>query len=185
MTNDERPTTFREPRPAAAVEHAGIEPASAFEVHSPEQAHTLPGGGGDSKEQRNAERYILDALGERLGVVLEPRSLYHSSGAKVEVDGADADLTVLVECWAHQGAAKGGHKLKLMNEALKLHWIASTLPHRPRVILGVTDEAAVEHLRGNSWQGQALRDLGVELEVVEVLEGIRAGVVRAQERPYR
>lgn len=148
-----------------------------------EPARALPAG--DSTEQRQAERAILDALGERLGLVLNPRRLERPGGIRVEVDGADDDLTVLVECWAHQGPAKVAQKHKLVNDAVKLHWIGSTLTPVPRRILCVTDAAAVRHLRRRSWQAQAIRELGVEIEVVELPEPLRATVVAAQARQFR
>lgn len=39
-------------------------------------------------------------------------------------------------------------------------------PRPERLVLRVTDEAAVKHLRGRSWQGAAIRDMGVEIVVV-------------------
>jgi len=61
---------------------------------------------GSTHEQRAAESVMLGILGDALGVILSSRRIDHSSGARVEVDGANADLTILVECWAHQGPAK-------------------------------------------------------------------------------
>jgi len=140
---------------------------------------------GSSSEQRLAERQMLDALGDRLGVRLDPRTVRRDDGVRVEIDGADADLTVLVECWAHQGPAKVAQKYKLANDALKLHWIGMTMAPVPRKILCVSDTAAVQHLRGRSWQGQALRDLGIEIEVVMLPDDVRASVISAQARQFR
>lgn len=140
---------------------------------------------GDSSEQRRAERAMLDVLGERLGFVLNPRRLERPGGIRVEVDGASDDLSVLVECWAHQGPAKVAQKYKLVNDAVKLHWIGSASPTPPRRILCVTDAAAVRHLQGRSWQAQAIRELGVEIEVVELPEDVRAAVAAAQARQFR
>jgi len=140
---------------------------------------------GDSSEQTQAERAMLDALGERLGLLLNPRRLERPGGIRVEVDGADDELIVLVECWAHQGPAKAAQKYKLVNDAVKLHWIGSTLSSTPRGILCVTDAAAVQHLKGRSWQAQAIRELGIEIEVVELPESLRASVAAAQARQFR
>ena len=140
---------------------------------------------GSSHEQQAAESVMLAILGDALGVTLSPRRLEHSSGARVEVDGADASLTVLVECWAHQGTAKVAQKYKLVNDATKLHWIAGALSPPPRLILCVSDDAAVRHLRGKSWQGQAIASLGVEIHVVELPAGIVSSIAEAQKRQYR
>jgi hypothetical protein len=66
----------------------------------------VPDGGvpaGDSAEQRGAERVMLDLLGARLGLELNPAIIAVPSGERVQVDGADRARTVLAECWAHQG----------------------------------------------------------------------------------
>lgn len=146
-------------------------------------AGTVPAG--SSAEQRLAERHMLDALGDRLGVRLDPRTINRGEGVHVEIDGTDAALTVLVECWAHQGPAKVAQKYKLVNDALKLHWIALPMTPSPRKILCVSDAAAVRHLRGRSWQGQAIRDLGIEIEIVTLPEAVRDSVAAAQARQFR
>ncbi|EAP97876.1 hypothetical protein JNB_12968 [Janibacter sp. HTCC2649] len=129
---------------------------------------------------------MLDLLGARLDTSLNPRRLTHPSGAFVEVDGASEDLRVLVECWAHQGPAKVAQKYKLVNDATKLAWIAKSLEKRPyRLILCVSDELAVAHLRGRSWQGAAIRELGVDIEVVELPPDVVRTIRDAQTRQYR
>ncbi|MDQ7991834.1 MAG: hypothetical protein AAGC63_02235 [Propionicimonas sp.] len=141
---------------------------------------------GDSSEQTMAEGRMLVALGKRLGLALSPRRLFHPSGARVEIDGADNNLTVLVECWAHQGPAKVAQKNKLVVDATKLNWIASALDPKPaRLILCVSDPAAVGHLSGVSWQAQAIRELGVEIEIVSLEAPVVAALIAAQKRQYR
>lgn len=161
-----------------------IEDSAPLDI--PKAAPPLAVAAGSSHEQRSAERVMLDLLGERLGTVLSPRRLTHGSGAYVEVDGASPDLRVLVECWAHQGAAKVAQKYKLVNDATKLAWIAKSLEPSPeRLILCVSDQLAVAHLRGRSWQGAAIRDLGVEIEVVDLPVGLIETILSAQRRQYR
>lgn len=142
--------------------------------------------GGSSQEQRAAEDLILEALGSRLGVELQPRRLVSPSGALIDVDGVAADGSVLVECWAHQGAAKVAQKYKLVNDAAKLQWASTWLEPTPtRLILCVTDEAAVKHLRGRSWQGQAIATMGVVIEVVELPQETITSIWEAQRRQFR
>ncbi|MEO5981872.1 MAG: helix-turn-helix domain-containing protein [Pedococcus sp.] len=152
----------------------------------PPAPESLEVAAGSSHEQRNAERVMLDLLGDRLGTALNPRRLIHESGAYVEVDGASPDLRFLVECWAHRGTAKVAQKYKLVNDAMKLAWIAKSLEAQPeRLILCVSDELAVAHLRGKSWQGAAVKDLGVDIEVVDIPRELIETILAAQKRQYR
>ncbi len=107
-------------------------PTSEVELHAGDLAtverpsgHARPPG--SSTEQRDAERVMLDLLGEILGLVLGPATIKVPSGERVEIDGTDAHRTVLVECWAHQGPPKAAQRNKVLADALKLHWISTTL----------------------------------------------------------
>ncbi|MEU4779385.1 hypothetical protein [Micromonospora sp. NPDC023633] len=88
------------PRGKIVNEHlAGTRPAGSVV-----QQEVLPEpAAGDSAAQRRAEGVMLRLLSDRLGRELKPRKFMVADGARVEVDGADEDLTVLVEAWAHQG----------------------------------------------------------------------------------
>ena len=136
-----------------------------------------------SSEQQRAEVEMLTVLSTQLGVKLRPRHLRSPSGAMIKVDGVAVDGSVLVECWAHQGTAKVAQKWKLMNDAAKLHWAASwVVPTPSRLVVCVSDESAVKHLRGASWQGHAIRDMGVKVEVVQLPAELSAAVALAQRR---
>jgi hypothetical protein len=147
--------------------------------------HHLPPG--RSPEQRDAERVMLDALGRELALALEPARIAVASGARVEVDGCDTGRTVLVECWAHQGPPKSAQRHKVLADALKLTWIASTIYPRPRLILCMSDPAAAAPFQptARSWAAQALQDLGIAIHVVDLPEATRQKVRVAQQRQYR
>ncbi len=141
---------------------------------------------GDSSEQRNAERWMLADLSRRLDVRLVPRRMAVAGVLRVELDGGDEDLTVLVEAWAHQGPPKPAQRNKVLADALKLVWVASTLPRRPRLVLCLSDHQAAAPFTGErSWAARALADLGVEVVVVDLPVDIRAAVVAAQLRQFR
>jgi hypothetical protein len=142
---------------------------------------------GSSQEQRNAERVMLDLLGAELGVALAPARITVPSGARVEVDGADADRTVIVECWAHQGTPKAAQRHKVLADAFKLTWISSTIYPRPRLFLCLSDPVAAAPFlpQARSWAAQALQDLGMTVAVVPLPEEVRLQVQAAQQRQYR
>lgn len=142
---------------------------------------------GSSQEQRDAERDMLDLLGDQLGLALDPMTIAIPSGARVEVDGADVQKTVLVECWAHIGPPKAAQRHKVLSDAFKLVWISSTLYPRPRLILCLADEAAAAPFRpsSRSWAGRALKDLNIEVIVVAIPKDLRETLENAQRRQYR
>jgi hypothetical protein len=142
---------------------------------------------GSSHEQRAAERVMLDLLGRRLGVDLEPGVLTVPSGARVELDGTDPARSLLVECWAHIGPPKSAQKHKVHSDALKLTWISQTLYPRPRLVLCFADREAAAHFlpSSRSWAARALQDLGIAVEIVELPHDLREQLKAAQRRQYR
>jgi hypothetical protein len=129
---------------------------------------------------------MLDALGDTLGLRFEPWTYIHESGVSVNVDGADAGGTVLVECWAHQGTPKGGQLNKPILDAFKLMWLANNLDPRPRLVLCLSDEQAARPFStAKSWRAQALRDGGVEVIVVNLPEAVTDVIRSAQTRQVR
>jgi hypothetical protein len=141
---------------------------------------------GHSREQRAAEFHLLEGLSRAVGRSLAPTVIRLPSGVRVEVDGADSEQSILVECWAHIGKVKGAQRLKILTDAFKLTWIANNIPGRPRLVLCMGDhEAAAPFINRRAWYGQALADQGVEVIVVSLPEDIRSSILRAQQRQYR
>jgi hypothetical protein len=141
---------------------------------------------GDSREQRHAEQVMLELLGHRYGVTFTPRRILLDDGIRVEVDGADTNLTILVEAWAHQGTPKAAQKHKVLADVLKLLHIAATLPVRPRLVLCLSDGEAAHHfITARSWAAHALRGFAIEIAVVELPADVKAAVLAAQHRQYR
>ncbi|MFI7280125.1 hypothetical protein ACIBOV_07650 [Micromonospora chersina] len=141
---------------------------------------------GDSATQRRAEGVMLSLLGERLGKTLRPRRFALPDGVRVEVDGADEDLTLLVEAWAHQGPPKAAQKHKVLADAMRLLFVASTLPVPPRMVLCLSDGEATRHFTtARSWAATALRTFDIRVEVVELPAELRSEIVAAQQRQYR
>ena len=63
---------------------------------------------------------MLNLLATQLGRALKPATITVPSGARAELDGADADRSVLVECWGHQGTPKAAQRHKVLSDAFKL-----------------------------------------------------------------
>ena len=166
---------------SAAVASAGAlggDPAGLYDLEIP---------AGSSREQLDAERVMLDLLGDQLGQELHPARITIPSGEHVKVDGADVARSVLVECWAHQGPPKSAQRHKVLADAFKLAWISRTLYPRPDLILCLSDPfAAAPFLPGGrSWAARAFQDLGISVSVVTLPEELRQRVLAAQRRQYR
>jgi len=142
---------------------------------------------GDSGEQRAAERVMLDLLGARLGRELNPATITVPSGERVEVDGADEGRAVLAECWAHQGPPKSAQRHKVLADAFKLAWIATTIYPRPQLILCLSDPLAAAPFlpSARSWAARALQDHGITVSVVSLPGNLRQHLLEAQRRQYR
>ena len=130
---------------------------------------------------------MLDLLGVRLGLELNPDTITVPSGERVVVDGADESRTVLAECWAHQGSPKSAQRHKLLADAFKLAWIATTLNPRPQLILCLSDPAAAAPFipGGRSWAARALQDHRIAVCVVDLPDDLRQRLLEAQRRQYR
>ena len=127
---------------------------------------------------------MVAALAAKLGTPLASRRVWLLDGAWIEVDGASDDLSVLCEAWAHQGPAKAAQQHKILKDALKLALATLVLGTAPRLILVFSDEGATSKFR-TGWAGLALREFGIEIEVVEISESLRQRVRKAQARQYR
>lgn len=141
---------------------------------------------GDSAEQRAAEVLIVERISAELAVRLAPRVFTLADRRRVTVDGASEDPAILVEAWAHQGKPKPAQKAKVVSDALKLIWIdQARYRGDARKILALADAAAAAHFTGRTWIAAALRDLRVEVCVVELPEDVRAALRAAQLRQRR
>lgn len=138
----------------------------------------------DSLAQRDAESLMIAAVAASLGVELHP-TVISDRDAKVQIDGATSDLTVLVEAYAHIGPLRGAQPKKLATDAFKLSWIG------PRVgattlVLAVLDHAAANYLRRpKAWLTSAIADAGITVVLVDVDRDVRAGIEDAQVAQFR
>jgi hypothetical protein len=174
------------------VDGTGSGPAARLAIAAPAGTIIAPAGDhaippGSSHEQRDTERTMLDILGQRLGLGLEPATISTPSGARIEVDGADSGRTVLVECWAHQGPPKSAQRHKVLADAFKLTWISRTMSPRPRLVLCLADTLAAAPFTpgGRSWAAQAFQDLSITIELVDLPHDVRHALLKAQQRQYR
>jgi hypothetical protein len=124
----------------------------------------------EGAEQRHG--FILESLARQLDTHLLPRRIELPDGSSVLVDGVGDEPPVLVEAWAHRGAPKSGQRNRVLMHALKLSFVGGLYESRPRLILAFCDHEAARLFRGQNWYAGALRQLGVEVMVVESPDGL-------------
>lgn len=137
---------------------------------------------GDSSEQREAEREILEAVSRELGVPLDGKP---DIAQRADLDGFQGgQRPICVEVFAHQGPSKDGQRKKLMRDMCKLLLVEKLLRKKCRKIVAVSDPESVKFL-DKSWMGRFADEFGIERIVVTLSEDTRKRVLRAQKRQYR
>ena len=135
--------------------------------------------GSDSGTQRAAEPMMLELLGADLGCRLVGKEI-----GGMNIDGVSRSPPILAEAWAHVGKPRGGQYHKVMNDAFKLLYARSMLNRQgcrqPRLILAFADSQAAAPFRGQGWRAQALTAADIEVRVVDLPEGVREDIRRAQ-----
>ena len=135
--------------------------------------------GSDSSTQRAAEPMMLERLGIDLGCRLVGKEI-----EGMRIDGVSCSPPILAEAWAHVGKSRSGQRHKVMNDAFKLLHARSMLNRQgcrqPRLILAFADSRAAAPFRGQGWRAQALTAAGIEVRVVDLPEGVREDIRRAQ-----
>jgi hypothetical protein len=94
------------------------------------------------------------------------------------------DGGIYVEAFAHQGPLKGGQIRKVIMDASKLAFLGHTRPDAQMILL-FSDPAAAASFASKRWYAQAIRQLGFQVEVVDVPEEMKARLITAQKRQYR
>jgi hypothetical protein len=115
-------------------------------------------------------------------MILRKRQIILTTGARLELDGASDDSSILCEAWAHQGRPKAAQRAKVLVDAFKLLYAARVVSRSTRKILLFSDETAAKHFREGTWAAKALVDLEIEIMVVELPKAVRDAVIQAQKR---
>lgn len=115
-------------------------------------------------QPESTEHAMLRALGERLGVDLESRTLTVPGGLRVEVEGIDPAASMLVQLVANTGTPKSSHRNKAIADMLKLVWLRGVLPTRPRLVICISEPLA-RFFTPASWPSAAAADMHVDVYI--------------------
>jgi len=140
---------------------------------------------GDSSEQQEAERWLLDCLSRNLRVTLTKRRFALDRGSWIELDGFCESPLVLCEAWAHIGPPKGAQKNKVMADAFKLLFVNALVKGDGKLILLFADREAAAHFQGKSWMAECLHKHNIIVEIIELPLELKTKILKAQKRQYR
>lgn len=144
----------------------------------------MNGSAGNSKEQRDAERWLLKRLSEEVETDLRSKNIKLDE-SWMELDAFSEDPPVLGEIWAHIGSPKSAQKNKVMKDAIRLLFADKILECESRRILLFACPEAAKPFKENTWMAQCLSELGIEVKIIEPPPEIREMIREAQERQYR
>lgn len=136
----------------------------------------------NSLVQQTAEMELLRLLGSKLGYSLVPHKVKLNKKSCIQIDGFSAEGRILCEVYAHVGALRGGQSDKIAADILKLNLAANRKGGKWRKILLFADESACKQLRGASWLAEACCDIGIEIEVAVISQGMKEKIAAAQQR---
>lgn len=141
---------------------------------------------GDSAEQREAERWLVQALEEKLQVRLTPNcELTLNGGARVKLDAYCDSPRIFCEVWAHHGRLRGSQPDKVMTDALKLVYVSQCLGGGRKMLVFADSEAAKSFTNGKGWMAACLKANQVEVTVLPLDATLQQKVKQAQQRQSR
>jgi len=140
---------------------------------------------GQSREQQEAEVWLVHRVGSEFGVGLVKKRVPLDEGGWFEVDGFCRSPLVLCQAWAHIGSPKSAQKDKVMADAMRLLFASKCLGRSGKLILLFSDRKAAAHFQGRSWMAQCLRENDISIKIIELPPRLRVRVLQAQERQYR
>jgi len=110
------------------------------------------------------ERAALLALSDAFGTDIRPRQVRLDDGGRAEVEGVDADESIVVQFVIKSGEFTSQQRNKVMADMFKLMWLRTALMPAARSILCV-GPSAVPALRRGTWLRTAADDLRIEVHV--------------------
>jgi predicted transcriptional regulator len=140
---------------------------------------------GISREQQEAENWLIDRLSKQLRVRLAKKRFYPIGRSWLEVDGYSKNPLIVCEAWAHVGHPKSAQKNKVMADALKMLYVKRFLKENYRCILLFGDEQAASHFEHDSWNAKCLESHGIEVEIMRFTPEWKDKLLKAQTRQKR
>lgn len=136
----------------------------------------------DSSVQSQAEIEMLHKLEEQTKCTLSKEPIKIDNHISIEVDGHSKSEYILVEAYAHIGKLKGAQSRKVLTDAFKMLHAERLLGGHWRKILLFADEEVARIFIAGTWYAEAIKEFGIEIEVVSLEKETNKLVLEAQKR---
>ena len=137
----------------------------------------------NSDIQMKSEKVNLRILEKELNLPAESlvtREIQINDRSKVEIDGLNEDLSIMVEVFSRVGNLKPAHYEKIANDIMKLVMVEKIQGKTYRKILAVCDEAVEKYMLGTSWKAHAIKVFDFEVMNIDVGMVLKNEILHAQ-----
>ncbi|CDD08239.1 uncharacterized protein BN605_00108 [Dorea sp. CAG:317] len=136
-----------------------------------------------SDEQQKAEIIIGDCVEEYLACPLKRNErIVLTEGVHIVPDLYSEQDRIVGEIFAHIGSLKIGQQHKISQDILKMLLLEKTKGIKYRKMLVIVDDKMEEYLKGKSFIAESIRQFGIEIKKIDLLDETYEAVLNAQRR---
>lgn len=136
-----------------------------------------------SDEQQKAEIIIGDRVEEYLACPLKRNErVVLTEGVHIVPDLYSEQDRIVGEIFAHIGSLKVGQQHKISQDILKMLLLEKTKGIKYRKMLVIVDDKIEEYLKGKSFIAESIRQFGIEIKKIDLLDETYESVLNAQRR---
>lgn len=136
-----------------------------------------------SDEQQKAEIIIGNRVEEYLACPLKRNErVVLAEGVHIVPDLYSEKDRIVGEIFVHIGSLKVGQQHKISQDILKMLLLEKAKGIKYRKILVIVDDKIEEYLKGKSFIAESIRQFGIEIKKIELLDGTYKEIVNAQRR---
>lgn len=136
-----------------------------------------------SDEQQKSEIIIGDRVEKELSCPLKRNEkVVLSEGIHIVPDLYSEQDRIVGEIFAHIGSLKVGQQHKISQDILKMLLLEKTKGVKYRKLLVIVDDKIEEYLKGKSFIAESIRQFGIEIKRIDLLDETYNEIVNAQKR---
>lgn len=136
-----------------------------------------------SDEQQKAEIIIGDRVEEYFACPLKRNErVVLSEGVHIVPDLYSEKDRIVGEIFAHIGSLKVGQQHKISQDILKMLLLEKTKGVNYRKMIVIVDDTIEEYLKGKSFIAESIRQFGIEIKKIDLLDETYEAVLNAQRR---